>query len=151
MCQHGLGHSLPLSSQLIKPVQRILKYRLLLEELNKNFDKQHPACSTIQVSIACDRLGLGLGPQQVSPMGRYGVACEVNSTTLNTESSGEDVFCGRADQYLLLQSSKSLHPVIHPVIHPVDLCACVYAMCSLVEVKVKGCPQCSCKTTDQPA
>ena len=49
-CQRVIGHSLPLSSQLIKPVQRILKYRLLLEELNKHFDPQHPACGTVQVS-----------------------------------------------------------------------------------------------------
>lgn len=50
-CQHELGHSLPLSSQLIKPVQRILKYRLLLEELNKHFDQHHPDFGTIQVSL----------------------------------------------------------------------------------------------------
>lgn len=49
-CQQVLGHSLPLSSQLIKPVQRILKYRLLLEELNKHFDQKNPAYETVQVS-----------------------------------------------------------------------------------------------------
>ena len=30
-CQRMIGHLLPLDSQLIKPVQRILKYRLFLE------------------------------------------------------------------------------------------------------------------------
>lgn len=30
-CQRSLGHALPLSSLLIKPVQRILRYKLLLE------------------------------------------------------------------------------------------------------------------------
>ena len=51
-----IGHSLPLSSQLIKPVQRILKYRLLLDELNKHFDPESPACGTIQVSIKMGRI-----------------------------------------------------------------------------------------------
>ena len=30
-CQRSLGHALPLSSLLLKPVQRILRYKLLLE------------------------------------------------------------------------------------------------------------------------
>lgn len=30
-CQHDLEHALPLNSHLIKPVQRILKYNLLLQ------------------------------------------------------------------------------------------------------------------------
>ena len=30
-CQKDIGEALPLNSQLIKPVQRIVKYRMLLE------------------------------------------------------------------------------------------------------------------------
>ena len=37
-----LGHTLPLGSYLLKPVQRILKYHLLLGNIVKNFDKEHP-------------------------------------------------------------------------------------------------------------
>jgi hypothetical protein len=47
-CQQKLDHSLPLHSHLIKPVQRILKYPLLLEELVKNFDDTHAAYSTAE-------------------------------------------------------------------------------------------------------
>lgn len=42
-CQKKLSHTLPLTSYLIKPVQRILKYPLLLEDLNRKFDwTDHP-------------------------------------------------------------------------------------------------------------
>ncbi len=30
-CQHNLEHALPLSSQLIKPVQRIMRYHIMLK------------------------------------------------------------------------------------------------------------------------
>ena len=32
-CQKELGHQLPLSSYLLKPVQRLTKYQLLLKDL----------------------------------------------------------------------------------------------------------------------
>ena len=32
-CQHNAGHLLPLNSYLLKPIQRITKYQLLLKEL----------------------------------------------------------------------------------------------------------------------
>ena len=34
-CQTSLGHKLPLSAYLLKPVQRITKYQLLLKDLTK--------------------------------------------------------------------------------------------------------------------
>ena len=34
-CQTSLGHKLPLSAYLLKPVQRITKYQLLLKDLMK--------------------------------------------------------------------------------------------------------------------
>ncbi|XP_065893976.1 pleckstrin homology domain-containing family G member 3-like isoform X2 [Dysidea avara] len=33
-CQQKLGHMLPLGAYLLKPVQRVLKYALLLEKIN---------------------------------------------------------------------------------------------------------------------
>ena len=53
-CQLEIGHSLPLSSQLIKPVQRILKYPLLLEELTKHFDPKHRAHRILMVRTEND-------------------------------------------------------------------------------------------------
>ncbi|XP_039767418.1 pleckstrin homology domain-containing family G member 3 isoform X2 [Ornithorhynchus anatinus] len=38
--QELLQHSLPLGSYLLKPVQRILKYHLLLQEIAKHFDRE---------------------------------------------------------------------------------------------------------------
>ncbi|NXV72257.1 PKHG3 protein, partial [Atlantisia rogersi] len=37
-CQERLRHSLPLGAYLLKPVQRILKYHLLLQEIAKHFE-----------------------------------------------------------------------------------------------------------------
>ncbi|CAG9855637.1 unnamed protein product [Phyllotreta striolata] len=39
--QNSLGHALPLGSYLLKPVQRILKYHLLLQRLSKLCDEIH--------------------------------------------------------------------------------------------------------------
>ena len=35
-CQKELGHQLPLSSYLLKPVQRLTKYQLLLKDLQSS-------------------------------------------------------------------------------------------------------------------
>ncbi|KAK3723317.1 hypothetical protein QZH41_014393, partial [Actinostola sp. cb2023] len=51
--QMNLGHSLPLGSYLLKPVQRILKYHLLLREMKKRFDKENDAEG---FEIICDAL-----------------------------------------------------------------------------------------------
>ncbi|KAL4238429.1 Pleckstrin y domain-containing G member 1 [Mactra antiquata] len=40
--QISLGHSLPLGAYLLKPVQRVLKYHLLLQNILKNYDKSDP-------------------------------------------------------------------------------------------------------------
>ena len=36
-CQKELGHQLPLSSYLLKPMQRLTKYQLLLKDLSDTF------------------------------------------------------------------------------------------------------------------
>ncbi|KAG7199653.1 hypothetical protein KM043_014246 [Ampulex compressa] len=43
-CQQRLGHKLPLAAYLLKPVQRITKYQLLLKDLLKYSDE--PSCCT---------------------------------------------------------------------------------------------------------
>lgn len=48
ICQRGLSHTLPLDALLIKPVQRILKYRLLFEELIKHIGRQHTSYKTLE-------------------------------------------------------------------------------------------------------
>ncbi|KAL1518336.1 hypothetical protein ABEB36_001975 [Hypothenemus hampei] len=48
--QLDLGHALPLGSYLLKPVQRILKYHLLLQRLSKLCDSQHK--STVDLALA---------------------------------------------------------------------------------------------------
>ncbi|XP_074028114.1 guanine nucleotide exchange factor in mesoderm isoform X3 [Leptinotarsa decemlineata] len=56
--QFALGHALPLGSYLLKPVQRILKYHLLLQRLSKQCDPVHkPAVDlalTTMTGIASD-------------------------------------------------------------------------------------------------
>nr|XP_023667932.1 pleckstrin homology domain-containing family G member 2 isoform X3 [Paramormyrops kingsleyae] len=46
--QATLCHSLPLETYLLKPVQRILKYHLLLQELSKHFDKSDPGYEAVE-------------------------------------------------------------------------------------------------------
>ncbi|XP_040903084.1 serine-rich adhesin for platelets isoform X3 [Toxotes jaculatrix] len=49
--QTTLNHSLPLETYLLKPVQRILKYHLLLQELSKHFDKSAPGYEVVEDAI----------------------------------------------------------------------------------------------------
>uniref|UniRef100_A0A670JC91 Pleckstrin homology and RhoGEF domain containing G2 n=1 Tax=Podarcis muralis TaxID=64176 RepID=A0A670JC91_PODMU len=46
--QATLSHSLPLETYLLKPVQRILKYHLLLQELAKHYDKSSPGYDAVE-------------------------------------------------------------------------------------------------------
>ncbi|XP_060711990.1 uncharacterized protein plekhg2 [Hemiscyllium ocellatum] len=49
--QTSLSHSLPLETYLLKPVQRILKYHLLLQELAKHFDKSAEGYEMVKEAI----------------------------------------------------------------------------------------------------
>ncbi|XP_077579446.1 uncharacterized protein plekhg2 [Stigmatopora nigra] len=49
--QATLNHSLPLETYLLKPVQRILKYHLLLQELSKHLDKNDPGYEVVEDAI----------------------------------------------------------------------------------------------------
>ncbi|XP_053328612.1 pleckstrin homology domain-containing family G member 2 [Spea bombifrons] len=49
--QTVLAHSLPLETYLLKPVQRIMKYHLLLQELAKHFDKNAPGYEVVEEAI----------------------------------------------------------------------------------------------------
>ncbi|KAM4743238.1 pleckstrin homology domain-containing family G member 2 isoform 2-T4 [Anableps anableps] len=49
--QATLNHSLPLQTYLLKPVQRILKYHLLLQELSKHVDKSDPGYEVVEDAI----------------------------------------------------------------------------------------------------
>ncbi|XP_027031020.2 uncharacterized protein plekhg2 isoform X1 [Tachysurus fulvidraco] len=49
--QATLCHSLPLETYLLKPVQRILKYHLLLQELSKHFDKSDSGYEVVDDAI----------------------------------------------------------------------------------------------------
>ncbi|CAJ0924320.1 unnamed protein product [Ranitomeya imitator] len=49
--QEMLKHSLPLGSYLLKPVQRILKYHLLLQEIAKHFDIDKEGYEVVEEAI----------------------------------------------------------------------------------------------------
>ncbi|XP_029937725.1 pleckstrin homology domain-containing family G member 3 isoform X2 [Myripristis murdjan] len=49
--QASLKRSLPLGSYLLKPVQRILKYHLLLQEIAKHFDQEEEGYEVVQEAI----------------------------------------------------------------------------------------------------
>ncbi|XP_074146484.1 pleckstrin homology domain-containing family G member 3 isoform X6 [Sminthopsis crassicaudata] len=49
--QEVLQHSLPLGSFLLKPVQRILKYHLLLQEIAKHFDQEEDGFEMVEDAI----------------------------------------------------------------------------------------------------
>ncbi|XP_008211520.1 guanine nucleotide exchange factor DBS isoform X2 [Nasonia vitripennis] len=51
-CQQKLGHKLPLAAYLLKPVQRITKYQLLLKDLLKYSDEQS-CCVELQEALDC--------------------------------------------------------------------------------------------------
>ncbi|KAF7241801.1 Pleckstrin-likey domain-containing family G member 3 [Varanus komodoensis] len=50
-CQEQIRHSLPLGSYLLKPVQRILKYHLLLQEIAKHFDIEEEGYEVVEEAI----------------------------------------------------------------------------------------------------
>ena len=50
-CQEKLGHLLPLSAYLLKPVQRITKYQLLLREMMKLTVKNSTAYDDLEVTL----------------------------------------------------------------------------------------------------
>jgi len=50
-CQRRLGHGLPLSSYLLKPVQRLTKYQLLLGDLLQCCGEDPPARTTLDHSL----------------------------------------------------------------------------------------------------
>ncbi|XP_058235074.1 pleckstrin homology domain-containing family G member 3 isoform X8 [Hemibagrus wyckioides] len=49
--QEALKHPLPLGSYLLKPVQRILKYHLLLQEIAKHFDPDEDGYDVVEDAI----------------------------------------------------------------------------------------------------
>ncbi|XP_062863721.1 pleckstrin homology domain-containing family G member 3 [Trichomycterus rosablanca] len=49
--QASLRHSLPLGAYLLKPVQRILKYHLLLQEIAKHFDPEEEGYDLVEEAI----------------------------------------------------------------------------------------------------
>ncbi|XP_053344745.1 pleckstrin homology domain-containing family G member 3 isoform X1 [Clarias gariepinus] len=49
--QEALQHPLPLGSYLLKPVQRILKYHLLLQEIAKHFDPDEEGYDVVEEAI----------------------------------------------------------------------------------------------------
>ncbi|KAJ6665517.1 hypothetical protein lerEdw1_003358 [Lerista edwardsae] len=49
--QEQIRHSLPLGSYLLKPVQRILKYHLLLQEIAKHFDLEEDGYEVVEEAI----------------------------------------------------------------------------------------------------
>lgn len=49
--QSKLGHKLPLTAYLLKPVQRITKYQLLLKEMMKNTRNNREAYINLMVSL----------------------------------------------------------------------------------------------------
>lgn len=50
MCQQKLGHKLPLAAYLLKPVQRITKYQLLLKDLLRYADEGR-CCKELQQAL----------------------------------------------------------------------------------------------------
>lgn len=52
MCQRKLGHKLPLAAYLLKPVQRITKYQLLLKDLLRHSDETK-CCKELQQALDC--------------------------------------------------------------------------------------------------
>ncbi|XP_033637412.1 guanine nucleotide exchange factor DBS-like isoform X5 [Asterias rubens] len=51
-CQRLLGHKLPLSAYLLKPVQRITKYQLLLREMLK-YSSAEPGADDLKTALDC--------------------------------------------------------------------------------------------------
>uniref|UniRef100_A0A7M4F6Z4 DH domain-containing protein n=1 Tax=Crocodylus porosus TaxID=8502 RepID=A0A7M4F6Z4_CROPO len=50
-CQEQTQHALPLGAYLLKPVQRILKYHLLLQEIAKHFDLAESGYEVVEEAI----------------------------------------------------------------------------------------------------
>ncbi|XP_060536985.1 guanine nucleotide exchange factor DBS-like isoform X3 [Cylas formicarius] len=52
VCQRKLGHKLPLAAYLLKPVQRITKYQLLLRDLLR-YSEEGKCCKELQQALDC--------------------------------------------------------------------------------------------------
>ncbi|XP_076098704.1 guanine nucleotide exchange factor DBS-like isoform X2 [Mytilus galloprovincialis] len=52
-CQKRLGHKLPLGAYLLKPVQRITKYQLLLKEMLRFTDHDQACATQLQEALDC--------------------------------------------------------------------------------------------------
>ena len=50
-CQKQLGHQLPLHAYLLKPIQRITKYQLILKEMIKYSQKSPDCCESLQKAL----------------------------------------------------------------------------------------------------
>ncbi|CAI8001921.1 Pleckstrin homology domain-containing family G member 1 [Geodia barretti] len=51
VCQQKLHHDMPLGAYLIKPVQRILKYHLLLQTVLKHYNTEHYAYPSLKAAL----------------------------------------------------------------------------------------------------
>ena len=54
-CQMRLGHRLPLNAYLLKPVQRITKYQLLLNEMMKYTDRNNWTFVDLEVMLPINK------------------------------------------------------------------------------------------------
>ena len=51
-CQHDIGHPLPLGSDLLEPVQRVLRYHILLKKIVNNLREEENGYKEVKVSAS---------------------------------------------------------------------------------------------------
>ncbi|XP_069678460.1 guanine nucleotide exchange factor DBS [Periplaneta americana] len=77
-CQLKLGHKLPLAAYLLKPVQRITKYQLLLKDLLRYSDDRN-CCKELQEALDCMLVVLKCvndSMHQIAITGFWGELCD---------------------------------------------------------------------------
>jgi len=116
-CQKDLGHQLPLSSYLLKPMQRLTKYQLLLKDLsdtftssvNGQFELEESVEAILEVIKAVNdslhQINIKCLPEVLHPLGS--LVCQDTFSVVTENKTGSHIFRNKQQmRHLLLYENQ---------------------------------------------